>query len=327
MGSKRGFTLLEMSVALAVAGVITAAALTATVSIQRSFTTMRKRVTQADELRVTAEYVLERLRLAGGGLVRPWQAISVSCANDPQHPMPVCNAAKHQRRVHLLELAPVGQGVIASVSGNTVTVNAPGGACPLTTANGYVGATPVVLVPAEARLAALGGATWRTGLCTPAAVAGPCQCTLQTVGQPGFNAPPAAGGSIPDADFQNGAIARGSVTTFFVDPATTRLKMHKDFGGTGVAESTAIVPGAVAFDVRLGYDNDNDGVINSLQATPDLTSVATMRTVRIGLAVSTPSPDGRALTARLFGDVVGAAGQLTLSTEGTALMRASGVFQ
>jgi len=326
MVSRRAFTLLEMSVALAVAGVITAAALTATVSIQRSFTTMRKRVTQADELRVTAEFVLERLRLAGGGLIRPWQAISVSCANDPLHGMPTCDAGKHQRRVHLLELESVGQGVIAAVSGTTITVKAPGGVCPLTAANGYVGPTPVVIVPAEAHLVNLGGATWRTGVCTPAVAGGPCQCTLQSVGVPGFNAPPTAG-SIPDGSFQNGAIARGVVTTFFVDPTTKRLNMRKDFDRSGVAESTAIAPGAVAFDVRLGYDNDNDGVINSLQTSPDLSSVATLRTVRVGLAVSTPSPDGRALTARVFGDVVGEPGQLTLSTEGTALMRASGVFQ
>jgi hypothetical protein len=320
--------MLELLAATAIAGIITAAALSATVSIHRSFSTMRKRVAQNDELRVTSEYVLEHLRLAGGGLVRPWQAISVSCAADPLHPLPACGpaASDHQRRLHLLELEPEGQGVIDSVTGTTIVIKAPGGNCPLT-GTGYVAGTPVVLVPPESRTSGFGGATWLTGLCGPVAAGSPCRCTMLGVGQPGYNAAPASGGPIPDTFFAGGVMARGAVASFVIDDANGTLLMHKDFGSTGVATTTPIAPDATAFDIQFGYDPDNDGIVNALRATPDLSAINTLRTVRIGLAVATPSPNGQTITARVFGDRVGATGALTSSTEGTAMMRASGVFQ
>ncbi len=324
----RAFTLIELAVALAIAGIVTASALTATVQIQRSFAGARQRLTQNDDARLALEHILDRVRVAGGGLVRPWQAISTSCGLDGLHPMPPCDPAQRQRRLHVLELQPTGQGAIVSVSGNTVVVAAPGGECPLTTSQGYGAQTPVVLVPPERHLATTGGAVWRTGLCAAvASPSAPCVCTLQAPGNVGFRPPTSGGTLVPDSLLAGGVIARGLVISIFVDPAQKLLLERKDFMGSGVAVQTGLVPDAVAFDVVYAYDVDNDGTLDERLDDPRTSAQDTLRAMRVGLALSSPTRSGQAIAATLLGTPLSRPGEVVLSMEGSALMRASGVFQ
>ena len=320
--TRRGFTLLELSVTLAIAGIIAAAAVSATVTIQRSFTAARIRLDQTNDARMVLEHVLDRVRTAGGGRVRPWQAVSVSCSNDSLHALPACDAGARQRRLSVLELELRGQGVVTAASGPSISILAPGGSCPISPANGYVGPTPVVLVPPETLLEAHGGASWLTAMCLPTA---PCGCTMQTIGRGGVNPVPATGGAVSSAMFVGGTVARGHAATYFIDRRT--LMLHKDFDNVGLAAKASLAPEVVGFDIELGYDTDADGELDLFQATPAARQMRTLRMVRVGLALAQPARDGITGTATLFGSPVGGPGDRVLSLEGTGLLRATGVFQ
>jgi prepilin-type N-terminal cleavage/methylation domain-containing protein len=319
---RRGFTLLELSVTLAIAGIISAAAVSATVAIQRSFTAARVRLDQTNDARLVLEHVLDRVRTAGGGRVRPWQAVSVTCTNDSLHDLPACNAGARQRRLSVLELELRGQGVVTAAAGPSISILAPGGSCPISPANGYVGPTPVVLVPPETALETHGGASWLTAMCIPTA---PCGCTMQTIGRGGVNPVPANGGVVSSAMFVGGTVARGHAASYFIDGRT--LMLLKDFDGAGTATKASLAPEVVGFDIELGYDTDADGELDRFSPTPVVGQMRTLRMVRVGLALAQRARDGISVPATLFGDPIGGPGDRVASLEGTALLRATGVFQ
>lgn len=321
MTTRRGFTILELLLAITLSAVVTTAAITATVSLQRSFAAARERLARVDDARLLLEALVDRVRLAGGGLVRPWQAVSVSCTPDGRQTLPTCDAGARRRQLHFLELESAGQGTIDGVVGSTVAVRLQGGLCPLRADTGFVGRTDVVLVPPERHLAALGGATWLTASCD---VVSPCGCTLSNIGLTGFNPPPAT--TIADV-FAGGVIARGVSTSIFVVPETGSLTMLRDFNGGGVANRVTLGPRARNFDVRLGYDLDADGDIDSIVADPVVGRQSALRTVRLGLGLGQPAKDGLVEQAQLFGATVGLAGEHTIVVEATAVPRSTGVFQ
>jgi prepilin-type N-terminal cleavage/methylation domain-containing protein len=321
---RRGFTLLELSVTLAIAGIIAAAAVSATVAIQRSFSAARTRLDQTNDARAVLEHVLDRVRTAGGGRVRPWQAVAVTCVDDGVFDLPACNGPGHQRRLHVLELEQRGQGVVAAANGATLTIAAPGGVCPISPTNGYGGATPVVIIAPESRLEQNGGASWLTAICAP--TAGACGCTLQEPGMAGFNPVPTPG-TVTVASLIGGTISRGRSLSYFIDPGTRNLILLKDFNGTGFATRTELAPDVVAFDVSLGYDDNADGELDVFSPTPLAGRMRNLRMVRVGLALAKRSRDGLSVPTTIFGDPVGGVGDRTMSLEGTALVRATGVFQ
>lgn len=318
---KRGFSLIEIAAAIAIAGLITAAALTSTVMLQRSFVTNRKRVAQSDDVRITVEHVLARVRNAGGGPVRPWQAISVSCKDDPVHVLPPCGP--QQGRLHVVLVDPRVVGTITSVSGTRVNVANASGVCPIPSSPTMV---PVVYLPAERHLAALGGAAWRTGLCLP--LSSGCGCTVATETKTiGFSVP-GTDTPLTDAMFVDGTIIGGRVNSYFIDDASKTLQVLTDLRKIGVAEITALMPTATAFEARLGYDVDGDGVLDTpLRTEQHPTAPNALRSVRVGLALASLAADGTTRPAPWFGTDIRVPGTMVLSLEGTAFMRASGLFQ
>lgn len=325
----RGFSLIELAVAMAIAGLITAAATTATVSLHRSFTGSKRRVQQSIDARLTLEYILGPTRKAGGGFIRPWQAISTTCDGDGVHTLPAC--APQQQRLHVLEAQSLGQGIIASASGSTIKVTPVSGACPIVAAAGYVPIAPgievnVALVPPESKVGTF-GAAWTTATCRPL-TAPDCGCTLLLRGTPGFNPPRAGGGPLSDSDLVGGVVSIAMVQSFYIEPSNDQLMVLTDLNNIGEAKATALIPKAVAFEARYGYDDDNNGSIDlPLVAAPTLTKAASLRTMRIGLALKTRAVGGTVVDAPFFDGRVARPNQMILSSEGTATMRASAVFQ
>jgi prepilin-type N-terminal cleavage/methylation domain-containing protein len=321
----RGFSMLELAVTLAIAGIISAAAISATVAIQRSFTAARQRLDQTNDARLVMEHVLERVRMAGGGRVRPWQAVAVTCAADAVHQLPACAAG--QRRLNVLELEATGQGTISGTSktagANTFNfgIAAPGGVCPITAANGYVGPTPVVIVPPESRLEEQGGPAWVVARCTPTTT---CGCLMDKISRGGVTILPPGTAS---PSFLGGTVSRGHVSTYYVDSENTTLMLLKDFDESGDAGRTSLAPDVVAFDVRFGYDVDNDGEVDQYAVTPVAGKMRLLRMVKVGVAVGRASKDGTTMPAFLFGSQVSGEGQRAVSLDGTGLLRATGVFQ
>lgn len=317
---RRGFSLIEVAAAMAIAALVAVAALQATVNLNRSFVANRKRMQQVDDARTTLEHVLTRVRNAGGGPVRPWQAISVTCSDDPAHVLPPCDSANRQRRLHVAEVDPSVQGSVVSLRGRTVTVRTIAGQCPLP-ATSFL----AIVFPPDRHLQSLGGAAWRTGRCVPKAG---CSCELVAgSGIAGFS-PPGELRPITDDDFDNGVIIKGAATTFYVAPDTSALMVLHDQARVGVAFSTALMPTVFAFDMRLLYDVDGDGGLDATTHRSQLsTAPGALRGVRVGMALRTKAADGLTRPAVLFGDTLREPGNMLISVEGSGLVRANGLFQ
>jgi prepilin-type N-terminal cleavage/methylation domain-containing protein len=324
----RAFTLLELSVAMAIAGITTAAAITATISLQKSMVATRKTTEIADDARFTLEHLLGPLRTVGGGLIQPWQAVSNSCVDDGRFPIEPCVAGK-TGRLHVARLGTSSQCRITSVAGNTITVANPGGVCCLANINtGLAIPGPVLLFPADttASRAALRGAGWRSRICTPSLAL--CTCTIAPAFSPGFDVTP-PGRALVDADFVGGVLGRGAATTYFVRTSTKHLMALFDVTNTGFAVSNELTPRVVGFGSRIGYDRvPADGVIDlPLSSTPDATHLDDLRLLRVGIAVAASVPDGRVAGATLLGTAVNEPGKKVVVAEGNAVVRATGVFQ
>lgn len=319
---RRGFTLIEVAASIAIAAVITTAALSTTVSLHRQFVTNRKLVAMSDDVRVTLDHVLTRVRNVGGGPVRPWQALSLSCGVDPAHPLPACDLPNRKGRLHVALLDPQLQGVIANATSSAIEVEKVSGVCPLSG-----GITPVVIFPPESKLAALGGPAWRTGVCIPT-TGSSCKCELVAGGNAvGFSVP---GASTPltDAMLTGGVVISGRVSTFYVDPTSEALSVLTDLQRLNKAERTNLIPNLAAFQAQLGYDVDGDGALDSPLRTSQLNSAPqALRSVRVGVALSRKAADQRTRTAPFFETTISTAGAMAVSLEGTAFMRANGVFQ
>jgi prepilin-type N-terminal cleavage/methylation domain-containing protein len=340
----RGFSLLELAVTLSIAGFISAAAVSATVAIQRSFSAARVRLDQINDTRLVMEHILDKVRTAGGGRVRPWQAVAVTCAADGRTSLPaaLCNPGDRQLRV--LELAGTTQGVIAAACGPSdpgcaglptnkfrVLVTPPGGVCP------FVGTSPipVVLVPPESpgttnpSCAVPDGPAWASAMCVPTT---PCGCVFSetTLGKGGASIWPATG---MFCGMTGGTVAPGYVSTYFIDHEKRALMLLKDFDEVGQAYPTSVAPNVVGFDARLLFDIDLDGdaelerVEHQLDANGKITMMNRLRMVKVGVAVGRPSKDGRTVQARLFNAWTSQEGDRAASLEGTALLRSTGVFQ
>jgi prepilin-type N-terminal cleavage/methylation domain-containing protein len=324
----RAFSLIELSVAMAIAGITAAAAITATMSLQKSMVATRKTTEIADDARFTLEHLLGPLRTVGGGLVQPWQAVSNSCVDDGRFTLEPCVAGK-TGRLHVARLATPSQCRITSIAGNTITVERPGGVCCLANANtGLAIPGPVLLFPADttASRAALRGPGWRSRICTPSLAL--CTCTISAGLTPGFDVTP-PGRALVDADFAGGVLGRGGPTTYFVRTSTKHLMALFDVTGTGLAVANELTPRVAGFDSRIGYDRvPADGVIDlPLSATPDATHLDDLRLLRVGLAVATTVPDGRVAGGTLLGVAVNEPGKKVVVAEGNAVVRATGVFQ
>lgn len=326
------FTLLELSVALAIAGLVSAAALTATVSLQKSFVSTRKATELADDVRFTLEHVLSPVRIAGGGAVRPWQAVSNSCKDDPRFPLPACGT--QQGRLHVVKLEARGQCRILSSTPTQVLVAPVGGVCCIAALNGFAptaaGAVPnpVVLFPNELVATSLGGPAWRARTCEPLA-APACGCTIVD-SKIGFDAQPPVG-TLTDANLVDGVIARGAVKSFFVRPTTNHLMALFDVAKVGVAAATELTPRVIGFEARLGYDSAPvDGVVDlPLVPTPvsDPLKLGDLRLLRVGIAAGARVADDRVVGGSLFGVPVAPPGKRVVVAEGNAVLRALGVFQ
>ncbi|MDP2339526.1 MAG: prepilin-type N-terminal cleavage/methylation domain-containing protein [Deltaproteobacteria bacterium] len=330
MLSKRAFTLLELSIALAIAGLVAAAALTATVSLQKSLTATRKMTEIADDARFTLEHVVAPVRTAGGGGVRPWQAVSTTCRDDPRFDLPVCDVAS-AARLHVATVEPA-QCKIESVNAGltTLTVARAGGSCCL--ANFAGGRNAVVLFPPESMGSTHQGPAWRARHCTlvpgsTTAGAGPCGCALDDTLKVGFDVLPPVG-AFPASELVGGTIARARVRSFFYRPLTRHLMALSDISGLGIAESTELTPRVTRFSARLGYDTSPvDGVVEPLVLAPVPASLQDLRLVRVGLAISARVANDRQNSAAFFGAPISEPGRRVVVAEGNAVMRATGVFQ
>jgi prepilin-type N-terminal cleavage/methylation domain-containing protein len=312
----RAFSLVEVMVALAIAGVVLAAALTTTVALQGSLRSSRVVGEMTSEAGFALEHLLRPLRVAGADAVRPWQAISTSCQNDPRFTLPPCTADRG--RLHVTRIEPGRSLRIVAATSTSVTLAARAdGSCP-------VPLGPVVLFPSEATSTAMQGPAWRARRCTAAASSG-CGCTLSDTPKAGFDA--AVTTAVTDAQLAGGTLMPARVFTYYVEDGY--LMALADVDGSGTAASTPLVPRVERFATRLGYDGDVDGRVDAAVAAVQPAVLDRLRLVRVGLVLGAPagSSSSSSSSVPFLGGTVTIPGRRLVVVEGNGVVRATGIFQ
>jgi prepilin-type N-terminal cleavage/methylation domain-containing protein len=247
--SARGFTLMEAMIALAIAGIIVAGGATSISVINDRVQDTKKRAAAWDQAKRLQEYVISQMQSAGGGVLRPFQAIDVwnnvadCAARVPAPPgLPPCDGAD---RIELLKVS-VGfpqcrvsgtTGVVLNVDADPITA-----ACCLD--GGAFADHYAVLVGDDGTFEELYLQTL-TGGCGINAPAGKAR------NPPG--GPSAAPGTLIAVEHQ----------MLYVDQGTKRLWMWRDADGdrdVDPIERTALFDGVYDLQVAEGYDgNPADG--------------------------------------------------------------------
>ncbi len=319
----RAFSLLEMMVAMAIAGIVLASATAGTVSLQRSFAATRVGERMTIDASFALEQLLRPIRVVGVPAVRPWQAVSTTCVDDSRFTLPACSPADGsvRGRLHVARFDSEDASTITVLSATQVQVAAlPDGTCTVP-----VGKS-VLLFPSEAQDTALGGAAWLARRCTSALGGGLCGCTLSDTPKAGFDARPTAT-SVPLSAFIGGSLTTGTIASTFVD-AAGRLELLADLDRSGTAVVTPLIPSVARFGARYGYDANVDGTLDALTLAPDTSMLDRLRLLRVGLALSANAPDETTSRVTMFGAAVTpVAGKRVVVVEGNAVMRATGVFQ
>jgi prepilin-type N-terminal cleavage/methylation domain-containing protein len=319
----QGFSLLELMVAMAIAGIVMASATAGTVSLQRSFAATRVSERLKSDGSFALEQLLRPVRVVGIPAVRPWQAVSTTCIDDGRFSLPACSPSDGsvRGRLHVARFTSDESGSITALSASQVQIAPrPDGSCTVPVGKN------VLLFPSEAQTATLGGAVWLSRRCTAALTGGQCGCSLADTPRAGFDPRPTSV-TVAFSAFVGGSLAEGTVASYFVDTAG-RLSILADLDGSGTAVVTPLIPSVVRFGARHGYDANVDGTLDALTVTPSASILDRLRLLRVGLALSATAPNQASNGATMFGAAIPAvAGKRIIVVEGNAVVRATGVFQ
>jgi len=271
---RRAFTLLELMVASAIAGMVLMAATMASTSLQQSFLRQRELAGLEERSELVEEYFAPFLRQVGQRSVRPWEAVQTSCA------APCIDAPVHWiefRDGQHLTLNAVWDG-----SPSVVAIAAVDGECPLTAANGYqAGAQTVVLVPERTTLAdGTFAPGWKDLRCTPSLAT--CTCTLAAM--PGSPAPTDIG--LTATSWGAARLIPAQTVTLRRDAVRNELVFDRDLDGDGLREAVRLADDVFATTMRFGHRDEVTGQIVYL---PVLNAAlpSSLRLLRLELAMGT----------------------------------------
>ena len=304
---RRGFSVLELSISLAIAGIVVAAAASSGVVITRILKLDGKKSTADGDSRRLVDFVLSNLQSVGGGQVRPWMAmwheqggLTSSSGCVARNGLPACGTSD---RITLVDVDPDRGActIVDVVDANTVRfargedgdvddgVPAPccyawdGTPTDSTLPDQYAN-QPLMFVA--------GRNQWALRIATNEVDASDCTYGLQpatvshfstwTTGTPAGNVPVAAGLFVAtfDAGSDNTATPVRPRTLFVepeTDTASTRLpRLVEWFDGNANAtvdtdEVRLVFPGVMNFQLALGYDSnpDNGRVLDSRTTTDE----------------------------------------------------------
>ena len=270
---QRGFSLIEITVTLAIASIVAAAATSATISVYRSTRVLEQEAAVDEDAKILLDVIKGRLRQLGGGSLRPWQAVSKKCVT-----INGAACAGSGEQIHFIDVNPAfEQCPIASSNGTTNAAVTPTGTC--CTAQAGFATLPVIWVPANA---ANGG--WRVRKCAPTA----CGCAFSTVA----GTVDVAADNGVTADYSGGFIVAGQSVSYFVKTATTTHELHvlDDDDQDGVYKDRLLHD--LTYDVQLqfGHDATQDGTFNGVWAPAIDNGGTTLRMVRVGLVIGARAP-------------------------------------
>lgn len=319
----RGFTLIDLLVGLALAGITVAAAATVSVSIHQQMTRSQKQSRVDADAKQLSEYIVRHVRVLGGGAVRPHMAVSNRCETGGAT-LPSCGGA-HPSPLRLLSLHPnAPQCPIVSFDASTQTVSfSSSGSCCFdswSSTSEVETSYPVVQLPQNA------GGGWRYRLCQPSSST--CACVLQPTAEGRLDLPPQTGVSAPA--WVGGVVALGKPIHWRLDGETHQLVEESDDDGDGELDVTVLSPYIYGLGIAFGYDDDpSDGVVDLWQPNLDLAKSPRLRMIKFGLAVGTPAVGVPSTSVALFDGTLSSApaGILLRSVFGATALRNVYVFQ
>lgn len=284
---RRGFTLIELMLALSISAIVVAAATTATVAIYQSTLALEQSSFANEEAKIVIDTLSSRVLQVGGGRIRPWSSVSNGCFRNNGGAMSAQNGGvctgQGGTRLDMVDLAETGKQVrLSTVTATRATVALLATeACPLTPENGYPAAgVNIVIVPPQES-----GAGWVGARCRPDTSA--CACQLSPLG----GVPIVITGPLA-ATAADATLAPGQTLSFEHDVATHSLFERADVDGDGTVERRLLSDRVFDFRVLFGYDAaPEDGVLDATWQTaidPRTTAAqpaAMLRMARIGVTV------------------------------------------
>lgn len=289
MRRRRGFTLLELSIALAVAGIVIAAAASTGVTVGRLLKLEAKKSHADADSRRLVDFVLTNLQAVGGGPVRPWMATWVEQQGcGARNGLPPC---LDNDRLTLIDVDfNRGSCTIESVSATMIDFEGPDpatGLCcyawlgvPTGGSPNQYAHTPLMLVDGRER--------WAVAIASSEIDASRCQYGLSGISPLSDWTGAAGAAPVPAANlataFTSGATATPVVVrTLFIesdDPSSYRLPRLVEWQDGSVSgksngivddgEVRIIFSGVVRFHIALGFDSAPfDGSVTETGGTDD----------------------------------------------------------
>jgi prepilin-type N-terminal cleavage/methylation domain-containing protein len=282
---RRGFTLIEVAAAMAIAGVVAACALSAFAMLNRRLTVVHAATLANDRSKAVVGGLVARLQEIGGASVRPFMAVKVENAPGETGTSywSVTPTPTNDRLLYATTVPGVPEcGVIAAAAGGAGPAGSPVGtervavtidsACCSRLGRLYQRQVMLTNGTAHRQLfveaVTIDGAPWAPG--APAPVVTPANvCVAETV--PGLvsasDTPPA---TAPAASFAGGRMTVVDPAVVYIKEATSELHLVRDADMDGVVaphEDVVVSAQSHAFEAQLGFDCNGDGVLTT--TSPD----------------------------------------------------------
>ena len=350
---RRGFSLIEVAVASAMAGIIGVAAIAAFAALNQQLVRLQSESVASDNAKSLVDLAVTDLQGVGGGPIRPWMALWVENGADAASTRPAASTAAALRTPGFLP-PPVGSGVrpdrvtfasliaeapsceITAIDATTVSSTGIGPACCL---GNLVAKGNIKGRPNRAHAYAINGANHRQ-ISLSAVDTAACVATWA----PGPLSPVDIPGLLPG--FVNGALVAADISTIFLAASHDLMVFTEkdDFNGGDVTltlgEVTRIASDVYDFQVQVGYDGDQDGRIvdtgtstdewlfNAAGDDPASFNPEAVRMVAVGVIVGVPLTDpGYRSSAQVVGGTVVSASRLHLrGAMGKAALRNLFIF-
>lgn len=289
--TSRAFSLLEVAVAAALAGVVAAAAVSAFAVLNRQLVRLQAETRASDDAKTLIDFIVGDLQAVGGGAVRPWMALWVEdgadaasatrCVNFNQAPCGTSDRMTMAIVVPNTETCP-----IVSMTNATLTTTGTGLGCCFSEVFDEKGGftDPLdgelrmhVILTNGSRNRQVSLSTLDNITCTMKWAAGPLAGVDNVDGDTLFDPiDPDAAAVLPSV-FDGGSISAVGVQTLYLDETAHELRSFRDlrdFNGAAIhissSESKRIASDVYDLQFQLGYDGDPaDGRLVDLGTNSD----------------------------------------------------------
>ena len=270
----RGFNLIEVAVASAMAGVISVAAISAFASLNRQLVSLQVESSANDSAKSLIDLLIADMQSVGGGAIRPWMALWVEngtstndSGRDKTFQPPEGIGSDRVTFAKLIEAAPAC--TITAMTSSSVTAESIGKTCCLdamfakASLEGSDDTLMLAYVVANKKHRQVALRRSKKG-CTAETLPGP----LRALDVPDFST------KEPEIGFVGGQIVATEIRTIFLSEGDLQMFSQLKNFSASAPELTDGVVGLIAtnihdFQVQLGYDTGPDGRISDTNGPDD----------------------------------------------------------